>query len=365
MNHLLLVTIILALFSPRIYAQNYTPKFDEGLKLAEFLEIATGDSSLQVCLPFPPIKFETIKDASIKVEGLLGLRKELLKLIAGSYYGALRPYVADNKTFLYATKFIPPLQASQDPVAKEFLIQWVNINSSRDYLLNTASNLESQDSVLYAEGEQIDKNTAALKQEQVEFKAAVDAWNKKCVGLPANTYCTNEYNRLQAWGKKLGDKIDAHNKHVVEWKGLVNALGTSVSKWADEVKSWEQVILGFIEKVEAFLRDTGTCTQAEWDPLQQAVHDYCHGVVSSCKQWNQAEPAKDCSTWREYLARNQVCRDARHNINTTCYGGGNPVHKKKENEAIEAMFKCQDFITDHCTKSGEAIIPGRRYGLGF
>lgn len=53
MNRVLLATIILALFSPGVQAQNYNPKFDEGLNLAEFLKAATEDSSFQTCVQFP------------------------------------------------------------------------------------------------------------------------------------------------------------------------------------------------------------------------------------------------------------------------------------------------------------------------
>lgn len=169
---------------------DYNPDFNKGPELAEFLKVAT-DPSLQTCLPFPPIKFAAIKGSSINKPGLGSL--------------ALRPYVISNTTYRYAQKYPPLLQQTpQDPIAKELLVQWAEIDSTRGLLLDTASDLESQDSVLYAEGVRLSKDAAALKQEQVEFKAAVDAWNQQCVGQPVNEYCTNEYNRLIAWGKDLG-----------------------------------------------------------------------------------------------------------------------------------------------------------------
>lgn len=364
MNRLLLVTIITALFSPEIYAQNYTPKFDEGLNLSEFMKVATGDSALQACMPLPPIKFEKVKGTS-KDEGLLSL-KELFKFRAGSFYGALRPYVAENTYYRYGIKYPPLLQASQDPVAKELLIQWDNINSARGLLLDTAANLESQDSALYTERVQIAETANALNKEIEELKADIAAFNKQCAGQPVNTYCTNWRARLVAWNEDLGKRLTAHNAHYADWVERKKGLDSSVTNWSEQVKAWQRVILEFIEKAQLFLHDTGTCSQEEWEPLQKAVDDACHsGEKRACKQWNPGNPTLDCATWREYLGKNLNCYDARHNINTTCYGGGNPGHSDAENQAAAAVQNCQDLITKYCMKVIDSVMPRRAYGFVF
>jgi len=362
MNRLLLVTVILALFSPGIQAQNYNPKFDEGPNLAEFLKTATEDSPFP-CMLFPSVD-ETIRGVLLKDEGFPGLRRDLLKPRAGSFYPPLRPAVANNTTYDYAKKYPPQFETSQDPVAKELLIKWDDINSARGLLLDEATGLESQDSGLYAERVQLAQNANALIKEREALKAAWAAHQQGCP-VPHDAACTAEHNRLVKWDQDLKQAIATHNARYNDWLKLKKGLDDSVTGWRERLKGWEDVILGFIEKVQDFLRDTGNCTLEEWKPLQQAVNDYCHGVVSSCKKWNPGDPTLDCATWKEYLARNQVCRDARNKINTTCFNGGDPGHIKAENQAIEAMFKCQDLITKHCMKSREFTMPGRKYGLGL
>lgn len=76
MNRLLFVTIILALFSPGVHAQNYNPKFDQGLDLAEFLNAAAEEPSLQTCMPLPSIEGEAVNTTAIKNSLLESLRKE-------------------------------------------------------------------------------------------------------------------------------------------------------------------------------------------------------------------------------------------------------------------------------------------------
>ncbi|MGD9642702.1 MAG: hypothetical protein AB7V08_08190 [Elusimicrobiales bacterium] len=60
MNRLLLVAMALALFSPKVYAQNYSPRFDKAPDLTEFLKVATEESALKTCMPFPSLEPEAM-----------------------------------------------------------------------------------------------------------------------------------------------------------------------------------------------------------------------------------------------------------------------------------------------------------------
>lgn len=357
MYRLVFTAALLASLLPGAYAQDYAPKFDQGLDLKEFVQAAT-DPALQTCTPLPQIDLAVVKTTL--------LVKELPKPKAGSYFGPLQPIVAGNKAHLYSQKYVPPLHSSPDPVAKELLIQWGNIENARVLLLNEANALEGKDAKLYADGEKIAQDAAALNKEIEAWKAETVAYNEQCAGQPVNTNCTNWYNKLVAWQEDLKKQIAAHNAAYAAWKERAQALTDSVNGWKGRVRAWEQAILYFIEKAQIFLKDTGKCTYDEWEELQDAVDNSCHsGLESSCKQLHPNEPTLDCSTWRLYLARNIACYVARHDINTKCYDGGNPGHQEAEQNASNAIAKCQGLISQFCLKSYEPTIPAREYGFGF
>jgi hypothetical protein len=355
MNRSLLTAALLAFISPVISAENYIPKFDQGVDLKEFIKAATA-FSLQTCTPFPPTTFSAVKTTR--------LMKELPKPRAGSYFGPLRPIVTGNKTYPYAQKYPPLIQPSQDPAAKELMIQWENIENARTLLLDEAQGLETKDAQLYADAEQIEQNAAALNKEIEAWEAEAAAYNQQCAGQPVNTNCTNWYNKLVSWQEDLKQRIAAHNANYDAWKQRAQALTDSVNGWKGKVNIWEQAMLYFIEKAQIFLKDTGKCTYEEWEELQDAVDNSCHsGLDSSCKQWHPSEPTLDCSTWRAYLARNIACYAARHDINTKCYDGGDPGHQEAEQNALNAMANCQGLITKFCVKTYEPTIPERKYGF--
>lgn len=359
MNRLLLALIMLVLFSPGIYAQNYNPKFNGGPDIAEFLQ-AAADSAFP-CLPFPPIK-EAVKGIP-SGDADLPMRKGLR---AGSFYGALRPSVADNAIYAYPKKYIPPLEASQDPAAKELLVQWENINNARILLLDEAQVLELKDSGLYTEYLQLAQNAAALNKEIEALRAAWAAHQQGCP-VPHDAACTAEHNRLVEWDKDLRQRITIHNANYEDWLKRKKALDDSVTGWRSKLKSWEQVILGFIEKVQAFLKDTGNCKPKQHEALQQQVKDACKvpNEPYACRQWNPNDPAKDCSEWRVIYQRNIDCYNARREINQTCYDGGNPTHQDEERIAAERADTCWLLIQESCLKAIAPSIPGRRYGGGF
>lgn len=352
MNRLLFTAALLASFLPAAYAQDYAPKFDQGLDLKEFVQAAT-DPALQTCMPLPQVDFATVKTTL--------LVKELPKPKAGSYFGPLQPIVSGNKVHLYSQKYVPLLHSSPDPVAKELLIQWENIENARVLLLNEANALGGKDAKLYADGEKIAQDAAALNKEIEAWKAETAAYNKQCAGQPVNTNCTNWYNKLVAWQEDLKKRIAAHNAAYAAWKERAQALTDSVNGWKGRVRTWEQAILYFIEKAQAFLHDTGNCTPTQHENLQKPVHAFCD-LPRACKQWHPNNPTEDCAAWREFYQRNIDCHNARREINQVCYDGGNPTHQEKENEALVTAGDCWALIEKNCLKTMATQIPGRRYG---
>lgn len=354
MNRLLLTATLLAFISPGISAENYTPKFDQGVDLKEFIRAATNPS-LQTCTPFPPTIFTAVKTThSVKV---------LPKPRAGSYFGPLQPIVSGNKAYPYAQKYLPPLHSSQNPAAKELLIQWENIENARVLLLDEAQALELKDAKLYADGEQIAQNAVELNKEIEAWKADVATYNAECAGQPVNDKCTAERDRLLKWKQDLEQKIATHNANYDAWKARANELTGSVNNWRSKLKSWEQAILYFIEKAQAFLVDTGDCTYERHRELQNQVDDACKisGQPYKCTQWNPNDPALDCEQWWRQHELNLTCAEARHNINTECYKGGDPTHQREEELAVERAKECGELIAKFCLKTKTPSIPPRVY----
>lgn len=366
MNRLLLTATILAFFSSGIYAQDYNPKFDKAPDLAEFLKAATEDSSFQTCVPFPKQDIIPVETSNLKEIQSLIVKSSLLPPQAGYIYGSFPRHISANPDYPVGKVYASKLQGHQDSVAQQLLQNWDKINTTGSSLLRDANSMDSTDTGLYAEGVQIDKNAAALNQERAKLSADIDAYNKKCAGQPVSTYCTNWYNKLVAWQNDLQKRIAAHNKHVEEWRGRVKTFKSVVDNWIGVLTGWEQEIIDFINKAESyFYGATGNCGAQQHAALQQAVDDACHNVTFSCGQWHPGNPTQDCSIWREYLGKGLACYDARHNINTTCYDGGNPGHTEAEDNASKAVKNCQDLISKFCMKVIEPTIPGRKYGLGF
>lgn len=367
MNRLPLIAIIVAFLSPGIYAQNYNPKFDKAPDLVEFLKAATEDPSFQTCVPFPKQGILPIETSGLDKKQPLTVKSSLMPAQPGFLYGSFPRHISANPDYPIGKKYADKLQGNQNPVAQDLLRDWDKINTTGGSLLKDANSMDSTDTGLYAEGVQIDKNAAALNQERERLSADINAYNAKCAGQPVSTYCTNWYNKLVAWQNDLQKRIAAHNKYVEAWRSRVKTFKSTVDSWIGNLTFWEQYILDFISKAESYIYGaTGNCGAQQHAALQQAVNDACHsGEKRGCKQWNPGNPTLDCAKWKEYLGDNLACYNARHDINTICYDGGNPGHTDAEDQAAAAIQNCQDLISDFCKKSITASIPGRRYGFGF
>ncbi|MBI4801749.1 MAG: hypothetical protein HY796_04405 [Elusimicrobia bacterium] len=362
MKRVILTAAILTVFSSGIYAQKY-PKFDQGVNLSDFLKAAAETSSLQVPSLLPEPITITVKTCNFNDMRLSG-KWSPLPPNPGYFLGRFGRYVDGNTAYKYAEKYPPLLQPIQDPAAQLLLKDWDKINIGKGLLLGRASTLDNTDSGIYKRGIALNQEAAALNEEIDRYNADLAKYKKECTNVVSEK-CTNWNNDLHKWHDGLVDRINKHNQAVANLKVEYNTFMASASTWFDDLTAWEQFILTFIEKAEALAHDTGNCTYDEWEPLQKAVDTYCHGVEFHCGQWNPTNPILDCPTWRLFLAKGLACYDARHNINTKCYNGGNPTHTEAENNAIKAIANCQKLINQFCWNSCGPIIPVRRYGLGF
>ena len=259
MNRLLLATIILALSSPGIHAQNYNPKFDKAPDLTEFLKAAAEEPALQTCMPLPLIELEALKTGLIKKGVVLDLGKEFK---AGYVAGGPHHLIVVNSRPFQDAILLPSLIGQHDSQpAYALLARWNDISSDRNGLLNDAGLLNAEDSGLYEVGVQIDNAAAAFAKEKAALEAEIVRYNKKCGGQPANYDCTIWYNDLVGRIAGYNSRVDKHNQRVKTWRIDVQKLKDLVAGWHNKVLEWETVILDFIEDAKAFLANpnTGTC----------------------------------------------------------------------------------------------------------
>ncbi len=364
MNRLLLATIILALFSLGVQAQNYNPKFDKAPDLGEFRKAATEAPALQINVPYPPVVGEAAKTISLKEEVLPSLRKEFLRPGAGYFYGPYPPRIYNSIPYQNGQPYIPLLQAHETPMAYKLIAQWNDsINKTRGELLDEANTLDPKDRALYAEAVQLDQNAAALNKEREQINAEVAQWNQQCAGQYPTPHCTSWGNELDKKLASIKQRIAIHNANVDKWRARKSDFDGVVGAFVNKIISWEERINTFISDAKEALATHGTCTEEQWRPLYDAVKDNCDVTGGRrCEKWH------DCPTLQKNLAQNRACLDARIKIKNECYTNvPDPGdHTQPITDALTSINNCltiMDAMVPPCVKCGGSVsIPARRYG---
>ncbi|HYV43975.1 MAG TPA: hypothetical protein VFA20_03895 [Myxococcaceae bacterium] len=84
----------------------------------------------------------------------------------------------------------------------------------------------------------------------------------------------------------------------------------------------------------------GDCTAEQHRALQDAVDAACKGPARKCIE------TQDCATLRRNHDQNVVCVRARETINTTCFRGGDFVHRVKLDDERRAVANCARLIDE-------------------
>lgn len=292
MNRLLLTATLLGLSSSGIFAQNYNPKFDQGLDITEFVQAATGDTSQQTCLPFPSLELQTAKIGSIATVILMDFWKSL-KAGPGYLGGPYDPRVLYSKPFQDGLMRASLLGQHESQTAHALLVEWESVKTTRSGLLAEAGALNNRDSALYREGVAIDNAAAAFAKEKEALQAEIAQYNQQCAGQPVNTICTNWYNKLTAKVAEYNGRVAIHNQKVEVWRSNVQSLKNSVSSWLAKVQEWESIILYFIRKADSFLSGHPICLlQKEnyeliqiGNPPTQAYLTHCEYACGTDGHW--------------------------------------------------------------------------------
>lgn len=260
--------MVVGLVAPTIYAQGYNPKFDEGVNLSEFMQVAAEEPSIQACEPLPAIGLEVLKT---------GLSKKGVSDSGKAGYVAGGPHhtiVANSTAFQSAIMYPTLISQHESQPAYALLARWDNITNKRNELLNDAGLLNAKDSGLYDAGVQIDNAAEAFAKEKAALQAEIDRYNQQCAGQPVNNYCTNWYNKLSAKIADYNRRVEIHNQKVKAWRLDVQSLKNIVASWHGKVQEWETIILDFIEDAKAFLANPnpGTCPPPPPNPPSVIHH---------------------------------------------------------------------------------------------
>lgn len=272
MNRLLLVAVFLALFSPRIHAQNYNLKFDKAPDLAEFLKTAAEEPGLQTCMPLPSIELEALRAGLIKKEIFLNPGKEFKAgYVAGGPHHIL---VTNSAPYQTALMYPTLINQHESQPAYALLARWNDISSKRNELLSDAGLLNVKDSGLYDVGVQIDNAAEAFIREKAALQTEINQYSQQCAGQPVSDYCTSWYNKLNAKIVDYNKRVGIHNQKVKAWQIDVQSLKNVVADWRSKVQEWETIILDFIEDAKTFLAnpDPGTCPPAPAPPPSVIHH---------------------------------------------------------------------------------------------
>lgn len=344
MNRLLLTATLLAFDTSGIYAQNYNPKFDQGLGLKEFVESATNNSSGQEFMPVPLVVFDAAKTILIIEESKLGVKKGFLKAGPGYFFGPYRPWVLNNVPYQNGLVYVPHLQGMEHPTAYKLLAQWDGVNTTRAKLLDDADVIDPKDKALYAEAVQLDQNAAVLNQELDKINAEIARFNQTCVGVPyPPSYCPSWSVDLDRRIADLKRRINTHNAKVADFRNRKKTFDGVVETFGNKILSWGEYINDFIAKTQTFLSYSGTCTKEEHYQLQQVVNTACSpAIIRACKK------GQDCDLLRENLRKFEACIKARKDINDKCYGGGDPGHNEQIANMTNGAKNCISIIKEDC-----------------
>lgn len=270
----LLSCIFLHFLSVSVFSQNYNPKFEQGVDLAEFVDVALGDyQSQQSCMPIPQVGLNTAEGISherIIPPALWRAAKAGPGYLGGPY----DPRVINSVPYQNALMYPTLIGQHESQTAYYLLARWESLKTTRSELLSDAGSLNSMDSALYREGVEIDNAAAAFEREKAALQAEVARYNQQCAGQPATYYCTAWYNNLKAKIADYNRRVNTHNQKVEVWRGKVQNLKNSVSSWLPKVDEWEMVILDFIEDARSYLAnpDAGTCPPCPAPPPSEIHH---------------------------------------------------------------------------------------------
>jgi hypothetical protein len=93
------------------------------------------------------------------------------------------------------------------------------------------------------------------------------------------------------------------------------------------------------------------CSESVRMKLQNDVNRYCKSQKMSCINTDS------CSTLERKMSMFNNCMQARIKINTKCFKGGNPGHKKAIADATNGLMNCQGIFFPKCTKPPKEPVP--------
>lgn len=344
------VLSILTILTSSLLADEANPKID--FNSGTDVEKAVKEIKNQIQLR--PLSKETL------VSPLSALNEPDVTITGRVIGKDLPPILLNNREYQEALKYPPLLPLLPDSVRMPLENRWVEINNIRTDFLNEANRLEAEDTRLYNEGLQLDRDLEVLRRRRAQLEAELDNFNRTCTGrLPPD-----EYYRCERWRNDLNRRIDqynadatAHNNRVAQWRNKVMDLrrraGTATKhpeKTPFPLRPWipqfERFVVGYVKPWSADAQRAldqhgpGTCSQPEYDRRKKEFDENCPS--------HPCDPAeKNCIKLDNQIQKNIACRDAAKELNE-CFGNNNPEYSRIEQEAKEALRICMLIYGREC-----------------
>ncbi len=138
-----------------------------------------------------------------------------------------------------------------------------------------------------------------------------------------------------------GDPINCPCATLIDWTGRDDDCGFDCTLLGALTNAIQAAIDALFEEEEEEEEDVastppGDCTWGRHSSLQSEVDRYCHPAPGCKGNW-------ECPEIAAQMERTRRCIGARNTINSTCFRGGNDIHKQALQEAVNAEVNCQRF----------------------
>lgn len=187
------------------------------------------------------------------------LKRKLLKLmrmkamIAGpGQYPAVSPLITGSASYPLGVNLRTDRKyLALDPVVlKPLDTEWTDIAAVRSDLLSQASGWEGDNERLYTDGQQLDKDLAALQKRQSDLNIEIGQYNQACTTRPLPP---DEYQRCVTWRDSLLRRKAQLDTDITQYNGRVNSWNQRSSVNFDRRKRLVVLIDGWELRIQQWI----------------------------------------------------------------------------------------------------------------
>lgn len=265
------------------------------------------------------------------------------------------PYLRMRSPLVDAAKLLnrPDFAALDIAVRKPLKVDHDARTRERDGMLPEADSVDNlSNNRLGPWNDRLNEALAKLDAETALYVADVGTHRAQCA--PARDqatweWCLKDKERLDKWLASLNTRGDAHNEELARFHIESKPYDARLAALVAKIETWTAAVNDLIARIESALKkNTGTCTEAEFDRLDGAITELCKRAKWACTE------DQTCSVLLANLNAGQKCHDARKAVMDQCFAGGDPVHEGVLREVQNGIDRCRRIYRDKCGGVGAA-----------